>query len=81
MFGNQHLSFWYLHENSVKEFKGEIKNLELDREGAIITIEFKTHYSICNKFRIHFKDFDSKLAKLLIEHSKPKERLLIIKFF
>ena len=27
--GNQHLSFWYLHENSVKEFKGEIKNLNI----------------------------------------------------
>ena len=42
--------------------------------------EFKTHYSICNKFKISFKDFDSKLAQLLIENSKPKERLLIIKF-
>ena len=27
--GDQHLAFWYLHENSVKEFKGEIKNLNL----------------------------------------------------
>jgi len=42
--------------------------------------EFKKHFNVCNKFKIHFKDFDSKLAKLLIEHSKPKERLLIIKF-
>ena len=42
--------------------------------------EFKAHYNICNKFKIHFKDFDSKLAQLLIENSKPKERLLIIKF-
>ena len=42
--------------------------------------EFKAHYNICNKFKINFKDFDSKLAQLLIENSKPKERLLIIKF-
>ena len=27
--GDQHLAFWYLHENSVKEFKGEVKNLNL----------------------------------------------------
>ena len=27
--GDQHLTFWYLHDNSVKEFKGEIKNLNL----------------------------------------------------
>ena len=27
--GNQHLSFWYLHENSIKEFKGEVKNLDI----------------------------------------------------
>ena len=27
--GDQHLAFWYLHENSVKEFKGEIKNLNV----------------------------------------------------
>ena len=27
--GEQHLSFWYLHENSVKEFKGDIKNLNI----------------------------------------------------
>ena len=27
--GNQHLSFWYLQENTVKEFKGEIKNLNI----------------------------------------------------
>ena len=27
--GEKHLAFWYLHENSVKEFKGEIKNLNM----------------------------------------------------
>ena len=42
--------------------------------------EFKKHYSSCHKFKIHFKDFDSKLSQLLIENSKPKEKLLIIKF-
>jgi WD40 repeat protein len=25
--GNQHLAFWYIYENSVKEFKGGVKNL------------------------------------------------------
>ena len=30
--------------------EGEIKNLELDREGAIITIEFETHYRKSIKF-------------------------------
>ena len=28
--GNQHLSFWYIYENSVKEFKTGIKNLNLN---------------------------------------------------
>ena len=42
--------------------------------------EFKRHFNACHKFKIHFKDFDTKLAQLLIENSKPKERLLIIKF-
>ena len=42
--------------------------------------EFISHFNICNKFKIFFKDFDTKLSQLLIEYSKPKERLLIIKF-
>ena len=28
--GNQHLSFWYIYENSVKEFKTSIKNLNVN---------------------------------------------------
>ena len=28
--GNQHLSFWYIYENSVKEFKTSIKNLNIN---------------------------------------------------
>ena len=28
--GNQHLSFWYIYENSVKEFKTGIKNLNIN---------------------------------------------------
>ena len=28
--GENHLSFWYIYENSVKEFKGGIKNLDLN---------------------------------------------------
>lgn len=28
--GNQHLSFWYIYENSVKEFKTTIKNLNIN---------------------------------------------------
>ena len=42
--------------------------------------EFISHFNICNKFKIFFKDFDTKLSQLLIEYSKPKERLKIIKF-
>ncbi len=42
--------------------------------------EFKTHFHFCNQFKIFFKDFDSKISQLLIDYSKPKERLFIIKF-
>ena len=42
--------------------------------------EFISHFNLCNKFKIFFKDFDTKLSQLLIEYSKPKERLKIIKF-
>lgn len=41
--------------------------------------EFIRHFSKCEEFRKHFKNFDAQFGELLKHHSEPKENLLIIR--